>query len=133
MIPVALVGDLIDPRNNQALAKFRIEADHFVLAAGAIHSPLLLLASGLGGPRVGRNLSLQPQAPVAALFDEDVVMFRGVPQSTFIDSTETATVEGGLGGYRLEGVAAGPASRISRTVSSLSKSSRTTGSPRHIS
>ena len=105
---VALVGDLIDPKSNKALAPFRIEADHFVLAAGAIHSPVLLQASGLGGPMVGRHLSLQPQAPVAGVFDDDVVMFRGIPQSTYIDSTETATAAAGLGGFRLEGVAAGP-------------------------
>jgi len=105
---VAVVGELINPRDNRSLATFRVEADHFVLAAGAIHSPVLLQASGLGGPRVGRNLSLQPQAAVAALFDEDVVMFRGIPQAAYIDSTETATEAGGLGGYRLEGVAAGP-------------------------
>ncbi len=115
---IALIGELIDPRSNRVLAPFRVEADQFVLAAGAIHSPLLLQASELGGPTVGHNLSLQPQTPVAASFAEEVVMFRGVPQATYIDSTETATAASGLGGYRLEGVAAGPGQAAQSTAMS---------------
>lgn len=103
----AVVGHLRRPSDGAALAPFRVEAARFVLAAGAIHSPLLLAASGLGGVEVGRNLSLQPQAPVAALFRDDVVMFRGIPQAAMIDA-ETATAEHGLGGYRLEAVSATP-------------------------
>jgi choline dehydrogenase-like flavoprotein len=95
------------PRTAAPLAPFRVEADRFVLAAGAIHSPLLLGASGLGGRRVGRDLSLQPQAPVAALFPDEVVAFRGIPQAGYVD-LETATEADGLGGYRLEAVSATP-------------------------
>ncbi|MCB9685803.1 MAG: GMC family oxidoreductase [Alphaproteobacteria bacterium] len=104
---VAVVGHLVRPADGAKLAPFRVEADTFVLAAGAIHSPLLLKVSGLGGAAVGRNLSLQPQAPVAALFADDVVMFRGIPQAGYVDA-ETATAEEGLGGFRLEAVSATP-------------------------
>ncbi len=102
---VAAVGSLRRPADGAALAPFRVEADTFVLAAGAVHSPLLLRASGLGGDQVGKHLSLQPQAPVAALFRDDVVMFRGIPQAGYVDA-ETATAERGLGGFRLEAVSA---------------------------
>ncbi len=105
---VAAVGSVVDVSTGLPLAPFRVTARHFVLAAGAIHSPLVLLASGLGGDKVGQWLSLQPQTPVAAIFPEEVVPFRGIPQSTFVDSTETATAEEGLGGYRVEGVSATP-------------------------
>ncbi|MCK6530797.1 GMC family oxidoreductase [Myxococcota bacterium] len=104
----AAVGSVIRGSDNRTLAPFRVEADEFVLAAGAIHSPLLLSASGLGGPRVGRDLSLQPQVPVAALFRGEVAMFRGIPQSAYVDAAETITEEGGLGGFRIEGVSATP-------------------------
>jgi choline dehydrogenase-like flavoprotein len=106
---VAAVGHVINQADQRPLGAFRVEADRFVLAAGAIHSPLLLQASGLGGSQVGRNLILQPQAPVAATFADPVVAFRGVPQSSFLDSEEIKSRETGLGGYRLEGIFATPA------------------------
>jgi choline dehydrogenase-like flavoprotein len=56
---------------------------------------------------VGQHLSLQPQAPVAAIFPDDVVMFRGIPQAGYVDA-ETTSAEHGLGGFRLEGVSATP-------------------------
>lgn len=89
-------------------ATFRVEADHFVLAAGAIHSPLVLRRSGLGGRRVGQYLSLQPQAPVSAVFPDSVVMHRGVPQATYVDSTEWANADEGLAGFRLESISSTP-------------------------
>lgn len=106
---VAAVGHVLNQADQRPLGAFRVEADRFVLAAGAIHSPLLLQASGLGGPKVGRNLVLQPQAPVAALFADPVIGFRGVPQAAFLDSEEIKSARTGLGGYRLEAVSATPA------------------------
>jgi len=103
----AAVGHVVRSRDSAPLAPFRVRADTFVVACGSIHSPLLLSASGLGGRQVGRNLSLQPQVPVAAVFPDEVVMFRGIPQAGYVDC-ETATAESGLGGFRLEAVSAGP-------------------------
>jgi len=113
----AAVGALVDPISQRIRSLFRVEADEFVLAAGAIHSPLLLLASGIGGPAVGRNLSLQPQAPAVALFRDDVVLYRGIPQAAFTDGTQTATEAGGLGGFRIEGISATPG--MAATVTAL--------------
>jgi len=104
----AVSGSLVVPQSGRVLAPFRVEARRFVLAAGAIHSPLLLLRSGLGGSQVGRNLSLQPQLAVGALFPDPVVMFRGIPQAAYLDSEERATEADGLGGFRLETVSATP-------------------------
>jgi choline dehydrogenase-like flavoprotein len=97
-------------------ASFRVEAEHVVLAAGAIHSPLLLQGAGVGGSAVGWNLSLQPQAPVTALFDEEVRQYRGIPQSAYIDAFETNTAEHGLGGFRLESVGSGPGMSAASTL-----------------
>jgi choline dehydrogenase-like flavoprotein len=104
----AVVGSVVRPPHGHAVAPFRVEADHFVLSAGAVHSPILLMRSGLDSGQVGRNLSLQPQVPVAAVFASEVVLFRGIPQSTYLDSAERVSAEAGLGGFRLEGVSAGP-------------------------
>jgi len=87
---------------------FRVEADHFVLAAGTVHSPAILLRSGIGGGQVGRNLTLQPQAPVAALMPDEVVHWRGVPQAAYLDGHEDHSVDHGLGGFRLEAISGTP-------------------------
>jgi len=97
-------------------AVFRVEADHVVLAAGAVHSPLILLRSAVGGRQVGRNMSLQPQSPVTAFFDEEIVHYRGVPQASFIDSTEWANEDDGLAGFRLESISATPGMGAASTV-----------------
>ena len=57
---------------------------------------------------VGKNLSLQPQAPVSARFPETVRMFRGIPQAAYLHGRETCTPEQGLGGFRIESVSATP-------------------------
>ena len=57
---------------------------------------------------MGQNLSLQPQVPVAADFEDEVVMFRGIPQSVYLNSGETHSEAEGLGGFRLESIAAAP-------------------------
>ncbi|HHO52760.1 MAG TPA: GMC family oxidoreductase [Deltaproteobacteria bacterium] len=104
---IAANGQIVRVRDSAALAPFRIEADTFVIAAGSVHSPLLLAASGLGGRAVGRHLSLQPQAPVAAVFPDEIEMFRGIPQAALVDC-ERASAEDGLAGFRLEAVSATP-------------------------
>jgi choline dehydrogenase-like flavoprotein len=67
--------------------RLRIECDHVVVAAGAIGTPLLLARAELGGEsgQLGRNLSIHPATAVKALFDEEVDMSTGVPQSLYID------------------------------------------------
>jgi choline dehydrogenase-like flavoprotein len=64
-----------------------VRAPRVVLAAGTIHTPLLLARSGLGGRsgQLGRNLVLHPATAAFALMDEVVDMARGVPQSFYID------------------------------------------------
>jgi choline dehydrogenase-like flavoprotein len=81
--------------------RLRVDAPTTVVAAGAIHTPALLARNGLGGPQLGRNLSLHPATAVWALMDEPVDMARGVPQSYFID-------EFASDGIMLEGIAGPP-------------------------
>ena len=78
-----------------------VEADHVVVACGAIHTPLLLERVGLGrrSGELGRNLAIHPATAVRALFDEEIEMAKGVPQSFFIDefADEGIMLEGAAG------------------------------------
>jgi choline dehydrogenase-like flavoprotein len=80
-----------------------VQADHAVIAAGTIHTPGLLAASGLGlaSGQLGRNLSIHPATAGFALMDERVDMGRGVPQSFYVD-------EFAAQGIIFEGVAGPP-------------------------
>jgi choline dehydrogenase-like flavoprotein len=67
--------------------ELEVHAPIVVLAAGTIHTPVLLARSGAGGAsgQLGRNLSLHPATAAVARMDETVDMARGVPQSFYVD------------------------------------------------
>jgi choline dehydrogenase-like flavoprotein len=81
-----------------------VHAPIVIVAAGTIHTPLLLARSGLGGEsgQLGRNLSLHPATAAFALMDEVVDMAKGVPQSFYVDEFASE-------GIIFEGVAGPPA------------------------
>jgi choline dehydrogenase-like flavoprotein len=67
--------------------RLRVDADVIVLAAGAINTPQILLASGIANSngQVGRNLHLHPSVLLAGIYDEDIYGYRGIPQSYYVD------------------------------------------------
>jgi hypothetical protein len=67
--------------------RLRVEAEHVVVACGALLTPLFLRRNGVGAEsgELGENLALHPATAVRARFDEDIDMARGVPQSYYID------------------------------------------------
>ncbi len=73
-----------------AEGEFEILADAVVLAAGAIHTPILLLRNRVGtrSGQTGQNLHIHPVARVRGVFDEAIDGWRGVPQSLYIDRIE---------------------------------------------
>jgi choline dehydrogenase-like flavoprotein len=79
----------------------RVACDTVIVACGAIHTPLLLRRNGLGGRsgELGENLAIHPATAVRALFDEDISMHRGVPQSFYVDefADEGIMFEGAAG------------------------------------
>jgi choline dehydrogenase-like flavoprotein len=87
-----------------------VRAPQVVVAAGTIHTPLLLARSGLGGGsgQLGRNLALHPATGAFALMDELVDMAKGVPQSFYVD-------EFAAEGIMFEGVA-GPPSYVAMAL-----------------
>jgi choline dehydrogenase-like flavoprotein len=64
-----------------------VRAPTVIVAAGTIHTPLLLARSGIGhaSGQLGRNLSLHPATAAFARMDEVVDMAKGVPQSFYVD------------------------------------------------
>ena len=88
----------------RGVAEVEVRAPHVVLAAGTIHTPLLLARNGLASAsgQLGRNLVLHPSTAAFALMDEMVDMARGVPQSFYVDQFAAE-------GMMFEGIAGPPA------------------------
>lgn len=81
--------------------RLTVTADTVVLAAGTLHTPLLLARSGVANPHLGRHLTIHPATAAWAVMDEVVDMARGVPQSYGIDEFAGE-------GLMLEGIAGPP-------------------------
>ena len=58
-----------------------IEANRFILSAGAIGTPAVLIRSGLGEGFVGKRTFLHPVVGTAAIFKDPIEPYYGAPQS----------------------------------------------------
>ncbi len=97
---VALGADGIVPSGTRVLLRAR----HFVLAAGAIGSPALLLRSGVPDPQrlVGKRTFLHPVVISSALMPERIEGYAGAPQSIYSDHyLHQEPIDGPLG-FKLE-------------------------------
>jgi len=97
---VAIVANGSPP----GLRRITIRAKHYVLAAGAIGSPALLLRSGAPDPhrRLGRRTFLHPSVISAAVMPQEVHGYAGAPQSVYCDHyLERDALDGPLG-FKLE-------------------------------
>ncbi len=54
-----------------------VRATNVVVSAGALHSPALLIRSGLTNPNIGLNLRLHPSVPVFGEYAEPIELWRG--------------------------------------------------------
>jgi choline dehydrogenase-like flavoprotein len=68
-----------------AARRLTVRARVVVVAAGAIHSPALLLRSGLAAPALGCHLALHPATAVFGFMDEDVRPWTGTVQARYSD------------------------------------------------
>ena len=95
-----------------------VACDLVIVACGAIHTPLFLRRQGLGrsSGQLGRNLAIHPAAGVRAFLDEEIEMWRGVPQSYYVDEFATE-------GIMLEGTA-GPPDFIAMAMSGRGREHR---------
>jgi choline dehydrogenase-like flavoprotein len=62
-----------------------VRGNTFVVAGGALSSSVLLLRSGAGGKRVGKQVSFNMGSPMAALFDRVVDSYDGLQISHYLE------------------------------------------------
>ena len=84
--------------------RVRVRAKHFVLAAGAIGSPGVLLRSAAPDPdlTLGKRTFLHPTLVSAGVMPQKVEGFFGAPQSVYSDHYLDAQPLQGPAGYKLE-------------------------------
>jgi len=101
--PVALSGD-------PAGAPVTIQARHYVVAAGGINSPALLMRSDTpdGPGLIGRRTFLHPVAFSAARFDERVEPWAGAPQTVYTDDFVPRSVRNPGIGFKIEAIPVHP-------------------------
>lgn len=110
---LVLAGDRVTAAEAVAVAssgarpgpgRLRLAARHFVLAAGAIGSPAILLRSALPDPHglVGRRTFLHPTVVSAAVMPGPVRGYEGAPQTIYSDHfLDSVPVDGPIG-FKLE-------------------------------
>lgn len=86
--------------------RVNVKAKIVVVAAGAIHTPALLMRSGVEGMHIGANLHLHPTVPIYGVFDHAVEGWKGAPMTRI--SREFADLDGDGYGVRLEVAPAHP-------------------------
>jgi choline dehydrogenase-like flavoprotein len=79
-IATGIEGIFIDSNGNEKY-RIRINAKVIIVSAGSIASSHLLQSSNIGGPNVGKNISLHPAPFVLGRFQEDIYSNRGIPMS----------------------------------------------------
>lgn len=97
---VTLNGELASPNSRPTT----IVARHYVLAAGAINSPAVLLRSKSPDPhhRLGARTFLHPVVISAGLMEQKVQPWQGAPQSIYSDHfLSTQAIDGPIG-FKLE-------------------------------
>jgi choline dehydrogenase-like flavoprotein len=84
----SLVAVPVDPYFQPDFSiKLSFKAKHYIVAAGAIGSPALLLRSKVPNPsgRLGKHTYLHPSAISGALFEDTIAGHSGAPQSIYSD------------------------------------------------
>lgn len=75
-----MVSERPDPRDGSGRKSLYFRARRgVVLAAGAVHTPLLLLRSGIRNSQIGQHFQCHPGTAVVGLFDRPIVELEGPP------------------------------------------------------
>ncbi|KAL4786325.1 hypothetical protein BJX76DRAFT_123919 [Aspergillus varians] len=87
--------------------KIIIRAKKVVVSGGSLHSPLLLMRSGIKNSNIGRNLYLHPVAIAHAVFEEELRPWEGACLTAAVNEYED--IDGQGHGVKVEGVSMLPA------------------------
>ncbi|KAI0131657.1 long-chain fatty alcohol dehydrogenase [Hypoxylon sp. NC0597] len=93
-------GNVHTPESNRIQKQLRIRAKKVIVACGTLHSPLLLMRSGLKNPHICKHLHLHPVCHLNASFDEDVKGWEGGILTSVCSSFEN--LDGKGHGVKLE-------------------------------
>jgi choline dehydrogenase-like flavoprotein len=86
---IGVSGRILNRPGGKKGDRLRVHAKRVVLAAGACHTPLILMQSRLGRrENVGKRMTLHPGFRVLARFDERVAGWQGALQSAWTDAFE---------------------------------------------
>lgn len=78
-------GWVLHREENRPRLPARIQARVVILAAGAVGTPALLQRNGFRSPHLGKHLRIHPGIRVAALFEDRIEGWKGVPQGYYLD------------------------------------------------
>jgi long-chain-alcohol oxidase len=76
--------------------RVNIRCKAVVVACGAIHTPALLLRSGLRNENIGRHLHLHPVSNVCGVFEEEIRPWEGTMQAIYSDEHRFLTENYGV-------------------------------------
>lgn len=75
-----MVGHTVDPVSGKKTHKVRITAGCTVVAAGCMHTPVILQRSGIKNSLIGQNFRVHPGIFTLGEFDQEVVPWEGATQ-----------------------------------------------------
>lgn len=79
-----VVATTVDPLTG-ARHRVTVRAQTVVVAAGALHSPAILLRSGISNPHLGRNLRLHPVVALTGFYPDAIRCWEGSLQTRYSD------------------------------------------------
>ncbi|MEO5903785.1 MAG: GMC family oxidoreductase [Gemmatimonadaceae bacterium] len=91
--------------NDDGEYSVRVNARIVVAACGSLHTPALLMRSGVRLPQLGRNLHVHPTTGIGALFPQRIAAWYGPPQTVVCN--QFASLRDGYG-FRIETAPAHP-------------------------
>ncbi|KAI1868243.1 hypothetical protein JX265_007066 [Neoarthrinium moseri] len=74
--------------------RIQINAKKVIVACGALHSPLLLMRSGLKNPQIGKNLYMHPTGNFGAVFNDVVGSWKGSILTSVVSEFENLDGKG---------------------------------------
>ncbi|CAN8101513.1 unnamed protein product [Discula destructiva] len=87
-------GELDGREEDKIVRRFRVKANKVILSSGTLWSPVLLKASGLKNPNIGKNLYLHPVNVMTGVFPQDIRPWEGGILTTVVNTFENLDGKG---------------------------------------